>query len=569
MIRSPLNSFVASRLPGRLVVSLCAFLLVVCAPAGAYNLEGYQWTQGSTTFYASIPGTAPSGIAWNDAFASAASQWNSRTNFDFNISGGSADPCAVPTGSGDRNGVMFSNTKCGSSFGGTTLAVTKNWSVGDELVQAGIIFNTHDITWDVYNTSWQGASHADFKRVAVHELGHALGLAHASGGIMSPYAGNTTVPQSDDINGVAALYGGTTSGSGGSGGSGDGGGSGGSGDSGGTGGTGGTGGSGGTGATGGTGGTGGSGGTSPPPDEIFSGSFEAPGFFSQQSPLLAEDGMVVAYDAGNHRILVHDPAVGGVKAVTVSGSGRVTPVKGDFDGDGLVDVGTFRAIDGLWTIYPGSGKPFWRYRLGGPGDVPVAADYDGDGRTDLAVWTPATGEWSIKTAVTSEPATVKLDSAATDMPAPADYTGDGRADLALWSGKSGEWRIFDLSTGVGRAYELATESAAKLEPVAGDYDGDGKADPALFDKATGTWTIRASRWAETRLYQFPDSAGALAAASDYDGDGATDAAWWAKGKLTISLSGTGEEVSRDLRDALPMNGRIGPFETNLNATNER
>ncbi|KAL9400206.1 hypothetical protein Peur_009167 [Populus x canadensis] len=51
----------------------------------------------------------------------------------------------------------------------------------------------------------------DFLTVGLHELGHALGLAHSSikGVVMWPYTGmnETRVLQDDDVHGIEALYG--------------------------------------------------------------------------------------------------------------------------------------------------------------------------------------------------------------------------------------------------------------------------------------------------------------------------------------------------------------------------
>lgn len=535
---------------------LLGLLLTATPPLAAYNLAGYQWADDSTTFRVGLSGTSPSGIPWSSAFSSAASQWTNNSSFNYLIQSGSGDPCAVPTGSGDVNAVKFSPTNCGSSFGSSTLAVAKNWSLGDELIQSGIIFNDKDITWDVYSGSWKGPSRADFRRVAVHELGHALGLAHASGGIMSTHAGSTESPQADDLAGVAALYGGS---SGGDGGGGDEGG----GDSG-----------GGSGGSGGSSG-GGSGGSSPPPaprerpDRIFAGGFEPRDATTGKSVLASSDGKVVAYEPDGRRILVHNPAAPeGLRGVTVAGSGRVSLVQGDFDGDGMTDVGTFRAIDGLWTVYPGNGQPFWRHRLGGPGDVPAAADYDGDGRTDLAVWSPATGDWQIKIAASDEPFSFKFGEHDSDVPVPADYSGNGRDDPALWSPEAGEWRILDLASGQGRAYLLSSESAASMQAAPGDFDGDGRADPALFDPATGTWTVRESRWAENSIRKFDAAAGSRPASADYDGDGRADLAWWRDGELVIVLSGSGEQVSRSLRGLVPLSARPSAVDTDRRASHD-
>ncbi|MBN1547181.1 MAG: matrixin family metalloprotease [Syntrophaceae bacterium] len=169
----------------------------------AYVLSGLRWQNSEAFIYT----TGSSDKYWNDAFVEAMNYWNDRSNFRFHGLSGYADPCAVPSIFGGETGWAFQYEDCGAAFGRGTLAVNYTWRIGTRIIQAGTVFNAN-LLWDVHH----GPSpiYNDFRRVAAHELGHALGLDHelVQPALMAPYYSDTIeTPRADDINGIRAIYG--------------------------------------------------------------------------------------------------------------------------------------------------------------------------------------------------------------------------------------------------------------------------------------------------------------------------------------------------------------------------
>ena len=158
----------------------------------------------------SLTGESPSGIAWHDSFLAAIADWDDDSVFDFNVIEQAIDPCLED----GLNSVDFTDEVCGSEYGASTLAVTlrrlSSTLLGEPYIfEADIVINS-DVRYDIYDgLLYPGSSRRiDFRRVAIHELGHVIGLEHESRelAIMAPTIGDIDRPTEDDLAGVDALY---------------------------------------------------------------------------------------------------------------------------------------------------------------------------------------------------------------------------------------------------------------------------------------------------------------------------------------------------------------------------
>ena len=116
------------------------------------------------------------------------------------------------------NHIFFDRSFFGESFGPNTLAITTRWTIGgSQRVEADVVFNTA-FQWSSYRgnlRSSNGRDVWDIVRVALHELGHVLGLDHPDDygqrveALMNSTIGNRDSLTADDIAGALSLYGGS------------------------------------------------------------------------------------------------------------------------------------------------------------------------------------------------------------------------------------------------------------------------------------------------------------------------------------------------------------------------
>ncbi|MCI4626876.1 MAG: matrixin family metalloprotease, partial [Candidatus Magnetoovum sp. WYHC-5] len=190
--------------PWGIFLTVMLLVAVLLNDSYSYTLSGQKWSNSSATFYVGYDSGQ-----YDDAFIEALQSWNSLSKFAYLYTKSSADSCTQDY----KNGYGFSSTYCGTQWSSGTLA-TSAWYYNpstNAILESDITFNSN-VTWSIFNGIGSGST--DFRRVAVHELGHSLGLEHSAtkAAVMYPtYQATIEVPQTDDINGLVAMYGASAS----------------------------------------------------------------------------------------------------------------------------------------------------------------------------------------------------------------------------------------------------------------------------------------------------------------------------------------------------------------------
>lgn len=233
------------------------------------------------------------------------------------------------------------------------------------------------------------------------------------------------------------------------------------------------------------------------------------------------------------------------------------PVAGDWNGDGLDSVGLYNAadrqfylnnnVDGTTTGFITIQVPMalvsatWKH---------VTGDWDGDGIDEVGVYDPVSNNWWLNTgdAAWSAPIFVPApaDVPASWIPITGDWNGDGVDSMGLYDPSTNNWYLNNKNDGTwtddgvsGITVLAPVRVPSTWVPLTGDWNGNGRDTVGLYDPSTGDWFLNNKiDGTIANMYTVPgrrEPATWLPITGDWDGTGAVaPAALLAAGEITAA-----------------------------------
>ena len=209
----------------RALVLIALLLFGLAESSHAYAFEWLWWPNGNVWFWLQLTPTQyrlgrtlPKFPMWDGSASFEASFRDAMFDWSYFIQKIQLQSVIFNSTYGSdgdgNNHVWFNSESGGDSFNGETLAVTQYYYYTKYPVfaEADITFNSN-VWWESFRGPLKPYAVYDFHRVALHELGHAIGLDHPDdhgqnvSAIMNSHISDLDFLSADDIAGAQQLYG--------------------------------------------------------------------------------------------------------------------------------------------------------------------------------------------------------------------------------------------------------------------------------------------------------------------------------------------------------------------------
>ena len=217
------------------------------------------------------------------------------------------------------------------------------------------------------------------------------------------------------------------------------------------------------------------------------------------------------------------------------------PVVGDWNGDGVDEIGVF--VDGEWFLdINGNGVwddgDLWA-KLGDKGDLPVTGDWDGDGKTDIGIFGQA---WI------GDPRAIQAEAG---LPDSQNAPNGGYKNLPPDPQQAPDRVRTMKRTAEGRLRadlidHVFEYGKAGDKAIAGDWNGDGVSSIGIF--RNGDWFLDVDgngKWSDADLYIEFGHKGDLPVVGDFNHDGVDDIGVYRKGKWYLDTNGNHQIDAQD------------------------
>jgi hypothetical protein len=176
-----------------------------------------------------------------------------------------------------------------------------------------------------------------------------------------------------------------------------------------------------------------------------------------------------------------------------------SPVVGDWTGSGRQTIGVVDPQTATWYLRNSNsaGAPDIAFQYGAPGWIPLVGDWNGAGKMTVGMYDPSTARWYLRNSNSSgAPDAASFQYGLPGwLPVVGDWTGGGHTGIGLFDPSTATWYLrTEVSAGAPNAGTFVY-GAPGWTPVVGDWNADGRTKVGVIDPSTSAWYLRDSNTA--------------------------------------------------------------------------